>query len=94
MIDRQHKLSISRQAELLNISRGTVYYLAQPISASDMTLMRKIDQLHLGHSFMAARMLRDQLARQGIQVGRRHVGTLMRKMGIEALSPQLGTSKA
>jgi putative transposase len=94
MIDRDHKLSITRQAALLNISRGTVYYLPQPVSPVDLTLMRKIDELHLQHPFMGARMLRDQLERQGIHVGRRHVRTLMLRMGIEALAPQPGTSKA
>jgi putative transposase len=94
MIDRDHKLSITRQAELLNISRGTVYYLPQPVSPADLTLMRKLDELHLEHPFMGARMLRDQLARQGILAGRRHIRTLMLRMGIEALAPQPGTSQA
>ena len=87
-------LPITRQASLLDISRGTVYYLPQPVSPADLALMRKIDELHLEHPFMGARMLRDQLARQGIRVGRRHVRTLMIRMGIEALAPQPGTSKA
>ena len=94
MIDREHKLSITAQASLLNISRGTVYYLPQPVGPADLALMRRIDQLHLEHPFMGARMLRDQLDRQGIHVGRRHVRTLMLRMGIEALAPQPGTSKA
>ena len=94
MINRDHKLSITRQAALLNISRGTVYYVPQPDSPADLALMRKIDELHLEHPFMGARMLRDQLARQGIHAGRRHSRTLMLRMGIEALAPQPGTSKA
>ncbi len=94
MIDRDHQLSITRQAKLLNISRGTVYYLPQPVSPADLALMRKIDELHLEHPFMGARMLRDQLNRQGIRAGRRHIRTLMLRMGIEALAPQPGTSKA
>ena len=94
MIDREHTLPITRQASLLGISRGTVYYLPQPVSPADLALMRKIDALHMEHPFMGARMLRDQLARQGIRVGRRHVRTLMIRMGIEALAPQPGTSKA
>ena len=94
MIDRDHNLSITRQAELLDISRGTVYYLPRPVSPADLALMRRIDELHLEHPFMGARMLRDQLARQGIHAGRRHIGTLMRRMGIAALAPQPGTSKA
>jgi len=94
MIDREHKLSITRQAKLLDISRGTVYYLPQPVSPADLALMRKLDELHLEHPFMGARMLRDQLARQGIHAGRRHIRTLMLRMGIEALAPQPGTSQA
>ena len=76
------------------MSRGTVYYLPRPASAADLILMRRIDELHLEHPFMGARMLRDQLARQGIQAGRRHIRTLMLRMSIEALAPQPGTSKA
>jgi len=94
MIDRDHKLSITRQAKLLEISRGTVYYLPQPVSPADLALMRKLDELHLEHPFMGSRMLRDQLARQGIHAGRRHVRTLMLRMGVEALAPQPGTSQA
>ena len=93
MIDSSHKLSISRQAQLAGISRGSVYYLPKPVSAADLALMRRIDALHLEHPFMGARMLRDQLNRQGFKVGRKHVGTLMERMGIEALYRKPGTSK-
>ena len=93
MIDRSEQLSVTRQAELLGMSRGSVYYLPRATSAADLALMRRLDELHLEHPFMGARMLRDQLARQGIGVGRRHVGTLMQRMGITALAPQPGTSK-
>ena len=55
--------------------------------------MRRIDELHLEHPFMGARMLRDQLDRAGIKVGRRHVCTVMKRMGIEALYRKPGTSK-
>jgi len=91
MIDRDHKLSITRQAKLLDISRGTVYYLPQPVSPADLALMRKLDELHLEHPCRGARRLRRQLARQGIHAGRRHIRTLMLRMGIEALAPQPGT---
>ena len=94
MIDRNHELSITGQAKLLNISRGTVYYLPRPVSPADLALMRRMDELHLEHPFMGARMLRDQLARQGIHAGRRHIRTLMLRMGIAALAPQPGTRKA
>ena len=94
MIDRDHGLSITRQAALLKLSRGTVYYLPRPVSPADLGLMRRLDELHLKHPFMGARMLRDQLVLQGLSVGRRHIRTLMRRMGISALAPQPGTSQA
>ena len=94
MIDRDHQLSITRQAELLGMSRSSVYYLPRPVSQADLVLMRCIDELHLEHPFMGARMLRRMLVREGLKVGRRHVSTLMQRMGIEALCPQPGTSKA
>ena len=94
MIDPLHDLSITRQAELLGMSRGMVYYLPRPVSAADLALMRRIDELHLEHPFMGARMLRRQLIRAGVRAGRRHIATLMRRMGITALAPQPGTSQA
>jgi putative transposase len=86
-------LSVVRQARLLEISRGAVYYQPRPTSESDLALMRRIDELHLEHPFMGARMLRRQLQRQGIHVGRRHMGTLMQRMGIQALCPQPGAAQ-
>ena len=94
MINREHDLSIKRQAELLGMSRGSVYYLPRAISKADLALMGSIDKLHLKHLFMGARMLRRILRRDGFSVGRRHVSTLMQRMGIEALCPQPGTGKA
>ena len=93
MIDRTHKLPITRQAEILNISRGSVYYLPKPVSERDLKLMRRIDELHLEHPFAGARMLRDLLRLEGVHVGRKHVATLMRKMGIEALYRRPNTSR-
>jgi putative transposase len=93
MINREHPLPIKRQAELLGISRGSVYYHPEPISEADLRLMRRIDELHLEHPFAGARMLRDMLRREGREVGRRHVGTLMRRMGVEALYRKPDTSK-
>lgn len=85
MIDRSHRLSITRQAKALGISRASVYYLPRPVSDADLELMRAIDQLHLDYPFAGSRMLRDLLRQDGFDVGRKHVATLMRKMGIEAL---------
>lgn len=85
MINRNSELSISRQAELLGFSRGMVYYTPKPISEADLALMHAIDKLHMEHPFMGARMLRNQLQRAGFNVGRQHVRTLMRRMGIHAI---------
>ena len=93
MIDRNGKLSISRQAKLLGISRGSVYYLPQGASQAELALMRQIDELHLEHPFMGARQLVRQLRRLGFEVGRLRVRTLMLRMGIQAMAPQPGTSK-
>jgi putative transposase len=85
MIDRTHDLSISKQAKALNISRGSVYYLPRPVPEADLAIMRRLDQLHLEYPFAGSRMLRGLLAAEGSKIGRRHVKTLMRRMGIEAL---------
>ena len=93
MIDGGHDLSIMRQAQLLHLSRSAVYYRPQPSSAADLALMRRIDELHLEHPFAGARMLRDLLRQEGYTVGRKHVATLMRTMGIEALYRKANTSR-
>jgi putative transposase len=85
MIDRDHDFPITKQAKALNISRGSVYYLPRAVSAANLALMRRIDELHLEFPFAGSRMLRGLLAAEGCKVGRRHVKTLMRRMGIEAL---------
>lgn len=93
MIDRDHEVSLARQAELLGISRGSAYYLPRPVPDSDLALMRRIDELHLEHPFMGARLLRDTLNREGFRAGRRHVATLMARMGIQALYRRPRTSQ-
>ena len=93
MIDRNHPFPLSRQAEAVGISRGSVYYLPKPISTEDLALMRRIDELHLELPFAGSRMLRDLLNQEGIAVGRKHVATLMRRMGIEALYRKPNTSR-
>jgi putative transposase len=93
MIDRAHDLPIGKQAEALNISRGSVSYLPRPVSAADLVLMRRLDELHLEFPFAGSRMLRGLLAAEGSKVGRRHVKTLMRRMGIEALYRRPRTTK-
>ena len=94
MINRYHKLPHTRQAELLNISRGAIYYKSRDVSAIDLNIMRRLDALHLDYPFAGSRMLRDMLVREGVSIGRRHVRTLMKKMGIEAIYRRPNTSKA
>jgi len=93
MIDPEHDLPIQKQAEVLEISRSSAYYQARPVSKSDLWLMRQIDELHLNYPFAGSRMLRDMLSQQGLEVGRRHVRTLMRRMSIEAIYRRPDTSK-
>src|SRR5665213_2729782 len=93
MIDTSHGLAITRQAKVLNISRGSVYYKPRPVSVEDLALMRRIDELHLDYPFAGSRMLRDLLCREGRPTGRRHVATLMKRMGIEAIYRRPNTSK-
>ena len=85
MIDREHELPIIRQADALNIARSTVYYLPRPVSAANLAIMRRLDELHLELPFAGSRMLRALLAAEGSVLGRRHVRTLMKKMGIAAI---------
>jgi hypothetical protein len=75
MIDRGHRLALSRQAELLGISRGSLYYDPCPVSAADLAIMRRIDELHLDYPFAGSRMLRDLLRGEGIAIGRERVTT-------------------
>ena len=93
MIDRSHDLSITSQAKALNISRSSVYYLPRAVTAADLAIMRRIDQLHLDFPFAGSRMLRDLLNAEGVEIGRRHVATRMKRMGIEAIYRRPDTSK-
>ncbi|BDV36388.1 transposase (plasmid) [Methylocystis iwaonis] len=77
----------------LGVARSTVYYKPRPVTAEDLKLMHRLNELHLEHPFAGARMLRDLLRREGVAVGRRHVATLMKRMGIEAIYRRPNTSK-
>ena len=94
MIERSHDLPITKQAEALNISRGSVYYLPRPVPKADLAIMRRLDRLHLEFPFAGSRMLRDLLVAEGCMIGRRHVKTLMTRMGIEALYRRSRTTRA
>lgn len=85
MLNRTHARPVGRQCQLLERSRSTASYQPTPVSAADLALLRRIDELHLDQPFAGARMLRDLLRRAGHSIGRRHVSTLMRRLGIEAV---------
>ena len=93
MIDKEHDLPLTAQADILQLSRSSLYYVPVPISPADLELMRRIDHLHTDYPFMGARMLRDRLKALGYPAGRRHVARLMRIMGIEALYRKKKTTK-
>ncbi|WP_422028238.1 IS3 family transposase [Roseovarius sp.] len=93
MTDRAHRLSLTRQAELLGISRGSLYYAPRPASEDDLRLMRRIDELHMDYPFAGSRMMKGLLRQEGFTAGRLHVATLMKQMGIEALYRRPNTSK-
>ena len=93
MINPECRLLLARQARLLGLSRASVYYQPMATSAADLALMRRIDELHMELPFAGSRLLRDLLAQEGVLVGRRHVATLMRNMGIEALYQRANTSR-
>jgi putative transposase len=93
MIDREHDVPLVRQAVLVGLSRGAIYYQPKPLPEWDLALMRRMDELHLEHPFAGSRMLRDLLNQEGHAVGRKHVATLMRRMGIEAIYRRKNTSR-
>ena len=93
MIERNHTLSIARQAKALGISRSSVYSLPRLVSQADLAIMRRIDELHLDYPFAGSRMLQGLLAAEGHKAGRLHVSTLVKRMGIEAIYRRPNTSK-
>jgi putative transposase len=94
MIDRAHELPLVRQAELLRLSRSSLYYAPRPVPAAELAIMRRIDALHLDYPFAGSRMLRDLLRGEGVIIGREMVRTMMGRMCIEALYRRPNTSKA
>ncbi len=93
MIDRNHKLPLICQAKAVGVSRSSIYYQPRSVSDADLSLMRRIDEIHLEYPFAGSRMMRDLLCLEDIYSGRRHVSTLMRRMGIEALYRKPNTSR-
>lgn len=93
MTNRDHKLSLARQADLLWISRGSLYYEPRPVCEDDLRLMRRIDELHMEYPFAGSRMMKGLLRQEGFTAGRLHVATCMKRMGIQALYRRPNTSK-
>jgi putative transposase len=85
MIDKGDALPVTRQCNLLDLSRSFVYYTPAPLSASERELMRQIDEIHLVYPFYGSRKIRNELWAKGYDVGRDRVRRQMRRMGIEAL---------
>ena len=95
MIERPSEdLSVRRQCALLNLARSGVYRPKPVAGADDLVLMRRIDELHLEKPFYGSRRVTFDLNEEGRGVNRKRVQRLMRVMGIEALVPRPGTSKA
>ena len=69
MIDPRHQLPLVRQAQLLDLSRSSVYYLPQPTPEAELALMRRIDELHLEFPFYGSRRLRGALRDEGVRRG-------------------------
>ena len=93
MIEREHELPLTRQAEVLKLSRSSLYYQPRPVAPADLAVMRRIDELHLEYPFAGSRMLRDLLRGEGVAIGRERVATMMKRMGIEAIYRRPNTSK-
>ena len=93
MIDREHELPLTRQAAILKLSRGSLYYRPRPVAPADLAVMRRIDELHLDYPFAGSRMLRDLLRGEGTEIGRQGVATMMKRMGIAAIYRRPNTSK-
>lgn len=85
MIDKEDELPLTRQCEILDLSRSGIYYMPTPVSSEDMELMRQIDEIHLIYPFYGSRKIRNELWSKGYDIGRDRVRRLMRKMGVEAL---------
>jgi len=87
-------LSVRRQCVLLDVARSGVYRPKPKTSSDDLALMRRIDELYLEKPFYGSRRMTFALNEEGRGVNRKRVQRVMRRMGLEALVPRPGTSKA
>jgi putative transposase len=93
MVSRQEPLPVTRQCQLVGLSRSTFYYQPKPISEGDLALMRQIDECHLERPYFGSRRVRDWLEDRGYRLGRSKVQRLMRQMGLTALYPKRNLSR-
>ena len=93
MITKDDPLPIRKQCRILEISRSSVYYMPAQLPDNDRELMRLIDEIHLEEPYLGSRGMKSVLRIRGHKVGRIHVRTLMRKIGIEAIYKKPRLSK-
>ena len=93
MIAPGSELSVARQSSLLGISRSSVYYRPKPDSSEELDLLKRLDEIFTENPVYGSRRLRVMLKRDGIEVGRRRIRRLMRKLGLWAVGPKPNTSK-
>ena len=82
MTNRDHKPSLTHQADLLGISRGSLYHEPRPTSDDDLKLMRRIDELHMEYPFAGSRMMKGLLRQESFTAGRLHEATYMKRMSM------------
>lgn len=92
MVDDDEELSVRTQCRLLGVTRSTLYYEACPESAENLSLMRRLDELHLAQPVFGSRRLQIMLGREGVCVNRKRLRRLLQIMGIEAIHPKRRTS--
>ena len=94
LVDRADPaLSIVAQCRLLKVARSTLYHRPAPVSADDLAVMRRIDELYLATPFYGSRRLAAVLQRAGCPVNRKRVRRLMRVMGLEVIYQKPNTSR-
>src|SRR5260370_9702082 len=95
MVERPGKeMSVRRQCALVGVARSGVYRPKPVTGADDLAVMRRIDELHLELPFYGSRRMTFELTKEGRGVNRKRVRRLMRVVGVEALGPRPGTSRA
>ncbi|MFQ5640554.1 MAG: IS3 family transposase [bacterium] len=94
MIKKSAKLAIKSQCQLLNLSRSSVYYRNKEQPASELNLMRQLDEVHLKYPFYGSRRIRDWFEDHNQVVNRKRIQRLMRIMGIHALYPRKRTTQS